>query len=244
MTKRDVRVLLVDDHDGFRHGLRRLLELEADMEVVGDCANAEEAFSQVEMLSPDIVLMDIRMPGMNGIEATRRLKEKQPACGVIMLTICEEYAAEAIEAGADDYLVKETKRLELATKAIRRVYQRKHSLKKYDGLDGFVEEVDLVIPPSVDAVQILRFTGQVEKTLDARILQTIGFGGRGTAITIRLKPTPLANLLHRLGDIPNVEKVADDTEQQPAVLGGFLKKFRNQPWSRRSPRKSVMVTLK
>jgi DNA-binding NarL/FixJ family response regulator len=240
MTKRDIRVLLVDDHDGFRHGLRHLLELEADMEVVGDYAKAEEAFSRMEMLSPDIVLMDIRMPGMNGIDAIRWLKEKQPACGVIMLTICEDYAAQAIEAGADGYLVKETKRLELA-KAIRQVYQRKHSLRGYD---SFVDELDLVIPPSVDAVQILRFADQVEKTLDARVLQTVASRGWGTAITILLKPTTLADLLRRLRNIPDVEKVADETAQQSAAIGGFLKKFRNQPWSRHSPRKSVMVTLK
>ena len=111
--KNNIRILLVDDHDVTRYGLRRMLESEEDMEVVGDCTNAEEAFSQVEMLLPDIVLMDIKMPGIDGIEATRRLKEKQPACTIIVLTLYEDYVAEAIKAGAAGYLLKDCKREEL-----------------------------------------------------------------------------------------------------------------------------------
>jgi len=120
-VKKDIKILLVDDHHVVCEGLRRMLELEEDMQVVGECNSAEEAFSKVERLSPDIILMDIRMPTMSGIEATRRLKEKQPACQIIMLTMFGEYLAEAIEAGAVGYLLKDVKRDELV-RAIRGVY--------------------------------------------------------------------------------------------------------------------------
>jgi len=117
-----VRVLLVDDHEIVRRGLRRMLELEESVEVVGDCANAQEAFSLFETFSPDVVLMDIKMPGTDGIRATRLLKEKQPACKIIMLTLYGEYITEAIEAGAEGYLLKDVKRDELV-RAIRTVQQ-------------------------------------------------------------------------------------------------------------------------
>ena len=74
----DVRILLVDDNDVVRHGLRHMLESEEGMKVVGDFANAEEALAQAQTLSPDVILMDIKMPGVDGVEATRRMKERHP----------------------------------------------------------------------------------------------------------------------------------------------------------------------
>jgi len=117
-----IRILLVDDHQVVREGLRHMLELETDMEVVGEAADAKEAFTQVELLSPEVILMDIKMPGMGGIELTRQLKEKQPSCNVIMLTLYDEYLAQAIEAGAVGYLLKDIRREELI-RAIRAVHQ-------------------------------------------------------------------------------------------------------------------------
>jgi DNA-binding NarL/FixJ family response regulator len=117
-----IRVLIVDDHQVVREGLQRMLKLEDDIQVVGEATNMEEALTQAELLSPDIVLMDIKMPEKDGIEATRRLKERQPACKVIMLTLYEEYLTQAIEAGAEGYLLKDVKREELVS-AIRAVQQ-------------------------------------------------------------------------------------------------------------------------
>jgi len=117
-----IRILLVDDHQVVREGLRHMLELETDMVVVGEAADAKEAFTQVELLSPEVILMDIKMPGMGGVELTRQLKEKQPACNVIMLTLYDEYLAQAIEAGAVGYLLKDIRREELI-RAIRAVHQ-------------------------------------------------------------------------------------------------------------------------
>jgi len=99
-----------------------MLGLEDDIHVVGEAASMEEALKLAELHSPDVVLMDIKMPGVDGVEATRRLKEKQPACNIIMLTLYEEYIAEAIKAGAAGYLLKDIKREELS-QAIRVAYQ-------------------------------------------------------------------------------------------------------------------------
>ena len=123
----DIRVLMVDDHQVVREGLRRMLDLEHDIEVVGEAANFEEALAQIELSSPDIVLMDIKMPGKDGIETTRLVKEKQPNCKVIMLTLYEDYLVQAIEAGAEGYLLKDVKREELV-QAIRAVQQGKTPL--------------------------------------------------------------------------------------------------------------------
>ena len=122
-----IRILVVDDHQVVREGLRHMLQLESDMEVVGEASNAKETLAQVESLSPDIILMDIKMPGTDGIELTRQLKEKQPSCNIIMLTLYDEYLTEAIEAGAAGYLLKDIKREELI-KAIRAVHQGRSSL--------------------------------------------------------------------------------------------------------------------
>ena len=118
---KEIRVFLVDDQEIVRRGVRGMLEQEEDMEIVGDCSSAEEALLQAEILLPNIILMEVEMPGMGGIEATRRYYQKRLSCSVIMLTLCEDCLAEALEAGAIGYLLKDIKRQELA-QAIRRVY--------------------------------------------------------------------------------------------------------------------------
>ena len=122
-----IRILLVDDHQVVREGLRRMLELEADLKVVGEVADAKEVFTQVELLTPDVILMDIKMPGMDGIELTRQLKQKHPSCNIIMLTLYDEYVPQAIEGGATGYLLKDIKRDEL-TRAIRAVQEGRSPL--------------------------------------------------------------------------------------------------------------------
>ncbi len=117
-----IKVLLVDDHQVVREGLRRMLELENDITVVGEASNVEEALEQAGSQYPNVVLMDIKMPGANGIDATRRLMEEQPACSVIILTMYEDYVAEAVVAGAVGYLLKDVKREELS-QAIRVAYR-------------------------------------------------------------------------------------------------------------------------
>lgn len=103
-----VRVLLVDDHAVIRQALRRLLESFGGVEVVGDVENGREAVLAAQRLNPDVVLMDVVMPALNGVEATRQLRRAAPTARVIMLSgfVDEAQLVEAIRAGASGYLVK------------------------------------------------------------------------------------------------------------------------------------------
>ncbi|MBI2850746.1 MAG: response regulator transcription factor [Chloroflexi bacterium] len=119
--KKSIRILLVDDHQVVRDGLQHMLEQEEDFEVVGQGANSEETLSRIGELSPDVVLMDIKMAGMDGIELTKQVKRRYPLCNIIMLTLYDQYLTQAMEAGASGYLLKDIKRRELS-QAIRQVY--------------------------------------------------------------------------------------------------------------------------
>jgi len=103
-----IRVLLVDDAEEVRRDLRTLLTLSADLEIVGEAADGLEAIRLTESLHPDVVLMDLEMPVMDGYEATRRIKSRSPSCRVIALTVhdYESARAEANESGVDAFLVK------------------------------------------------------------------------------------------------------------------------------------------
>jgi DNA-binding NarL/FixJ family response regulator len=103
-----LRLLLVDDQALFREGLRTLLGLQADFEIAGEAANGEEAVALARKLVPDVVLMDLRMPVLGGVEATRRITEEAPAMRVIVLTTFEEdeEVFAALRAGAAGYLLK------------------------------------------------------------------------------------------------------------------------------------------
>jgi DNA-binding NarL/FixJ family response regulator len=116
-----IRILLFDDHSVVRIGLGQMLELEEDLKVVGEASNAEEALKIVDIVSPDIILMDIKMPGMDGVRLTKEIKQSFPSIKIIMLTLHGDYLAEAMQAGASGYILKDIKRLELV-EAIRRVY--------------------------------------------------------------------------------------------------------------------------
>ncbi|MEE9199243.1 MAG: response regulator transcription factor [Dehalococcoidia bacterium] len=119
---RTVRVLVVDDHPVVREGLRAMLTGENGIEVVGEAANGEEAIEQSLRLEPDVALVDIRMPGISGIEVTERIKLAQPGTAVIILTMydSEMYVVEAIRAGAAGYLLKDSTR-EILVRAIHSV---------------------------------------------------------------------------------------------------------------------------
>jgi DNA-binding NarL/FixJ family response regulator len=103
-----IRVLVVDDHALHRDGTRRILEQDSHLNVVGDAESAEQALRLVSKLRPHVVLMDIRLPGMNGIEATRRIREADASVHVLMVTAYDddEYVRGAVQAGASGYLSK------------------------------------------------------------------------------------------------------------------------------------------
>lgn len=103
-----IRVLIADDHTIVRSGVHLLLEGEEDLEVVGEALNGQEALVQAEKLQPDVILMDISMPGMDGLEATRQIKARWPVINVLILTMhrSDEYFFEALKAGASGYVLK------------------------------------------------------------------------------------------------------------------------------------------
>ena len=126
-----IRILLADDHTIVRDGLRSLLEKQPDMTVSGEAADGREAVHFAEENSPDVVVMDIAMPNMNGIEATRRIVATRPATGVVILSMHqdESYVLRSLKAGARGYLLKDSLRSDVV-EAIRLVAQGRSFLTR------------------------------------------------------------------------------------------------------------------
>lgn len=122
MTAGSIAVLIVDDHPLLRQGLKTLLELEGEIRVVGQASNGPEALRLVDQLKPDVILLDINMPGMNGIEVAKIVREKHPAVAILVLTIHdnETYVKEMIRSGAKGYLLKDAEPREVIA-AIKKV---------------------------------------------------------------------------------------------------------------------------
>lgn len=122
MTEERIRVLIVDDHELIRRGMRMVLDAEDDIQVVGEAVSGAEAVHLADDLRPDVVLMDIRMPEMDGIEATRRIVRGTPSSRVLVLTTfdLDEYAFGSLRAGASGFLLKNTPPAQLTT-AIRAI---------------------------------------------------------------------------------------------------------------------------
>ena len=113
--KAPTRILIVDDHTMVRDGLSSMLQRQPDFEVVGEASNGKEGVEQAERLRPDLILMDLRMPEMDGVEAMRKIRIHQPEVDFLVLTTfdTDEYIFDAIEVGAKGYLLKDTSRDEL-----------------------------------------------------------------------------------------------------------------------------------
>ena len=118
------RVLLVDDHTILRTGLRMFFNSQKDLVVIGEAVSGEDALEKVQLHQPDVVILDISMPGMNGIEAIARIKQLTPDVGIIILTMheAEEYLKQAMQAGASGYVLKKAADTELleAVRAVAR----------------------------------------------------------------------------------------------------------------------------
>ena len=134
----DITVLVAEDHTIVRKGLCSLLESERGIRVVGEAEDGRQAVAMALRLVPDVVLMDITMPQLNGLEATRQIVDRAPSIKVLMLTVhvAEEYAAQALRAGASGYLVKDTAPEELAS-AIHAVYRGRLALSATLSADLF-----------------------------------------------------------------------------------------------------------
>lgn len=124
MASEQIRVMIVDDHPVVRMGLKTLLESEDDIAVVSLAGSAEEAFREIARASPEIVVMDLRMPGVDGVEAVRQIRRRWPALRILVLTNYQEdeYISRSIEAGVMGYLLKHMPQEEIV-KAIRTLHQ-------------------------------------------------------------------------------------------------------------------------
>ena len=259
-VKKDIQILLVDDHQVVRDGLHHMLELEEGISVAGEAADAESALSLAELLSPDIILMDIKMTGVDGIELTRQVKQKNPSCSVIMLTLYDQYLTQAMKAGAKGYLLKDIKREELI-EAIRQVhhgqivtsesikskiqfeYEDRRGIEAEEGSDTMVDEIQLVLPPPVEANQLMRLSGRVEESLQSRVMQMVGAWQEGTVMTIVLKrAAPKAKLLEAFRDIPEIEAVGEKPLTE-TISPKLIKKAEAMPRPQNRARKTIFVTL-
>jgi DNA-binding NarL/FixJ family response regulator len=158
-----IRVVIADDHPVVRTGLRSLLEPEPDIEVVGEAADGSEAVSLAGRLEPDVVLMDLRMPGVDGVTATRRIKERHDDVHVLILTTYDTDAdiLRAIEAGATGYLVKDATRDELLD-AVR-----------------LAAGGDAILAPTVARRVMGRLRAPAAETLTAREIEVLELVARG-----------------------------------------------------------------
>lgn len=122
--KDQIRVVIADDHAVFRQGTRELLAREADIEVVGEAANGEEAVRVVRASRPDVAILDISMPVLNGIDATRQIKQQCPETRILILTAYDydEYVVAMLDAGAAGYILKTANYADVAS-AVRSVYE-------------------------------------------------------------------------------------------------------------------------
>jgi len=146
-----LRILLVDDHALVRAGMRSLLREIDGVEVVAEASDGAEALAAAERERPDVVLMDIAMKGMNGLEAAARLRERQPAAKIVILSMhtSEEYVLLALRAGAAAYLIKDsaTSELELALKCVMRGESYLSPAISRQVVDGYVQRVGVGTGP-------------------------------------------------------------------------------------------------
>ncbi|MGZ4109055.1 MAG: response regulator [Actinomycetota bacterium] len=146
-----MKVLVVDDHEVVRQGIKMVLETDPELEVVGEAASGEDAIDRVRELRPNVVVMDIGMPGLSGFEATRRIRQSNPDVQVLALTVhdSEAYVFQMLQAGATGYIVKRAPAVEVI-QAVKRAYHG-----------------EAVLHPSVAKLLIRDYLSRVEKGEEA-----------------------------------------------------------------------------
>lgn len=186
-----IRILLVDDESLIRRGLKALLKLEADLEIVGEGENGIDAIAKVELLQPDVVLMDIRMPIMDGVAATRQICQQFSTKVLILTTFADEdYVAQALRYGAVGYLLKDTPSEELA-QAIRLVHKGYTQLGS--GIGKVMEQIPAIsksIPPGWDEL--------TPRELDILKLIAKGASNREIAETLYIAEKTVKNNVTRI----------------------------------------------
>ena len=206
-----ITVFIADDHAVVRDGLRYLLEAQPDIEVIGDAADGRETVRLVTQLKPDVAIMDITMPELNGIDATLQIRDVCPSTKVIILSMHANtrHIARALQAGAQGYLVKESAGIEVV-KAVRTVYAGHHYLSQVVS--------DVVINDYVSQQRATEHKGPLE-SLSARereVLQLVVEGHSSTEIAgiLNLSPKTVesyrSRLMHKLeiSDLPSLVRFA------------------------------------
>lgn len=196
------RILIADDHTLFRDGLRSLLNSIPEMEVVGEAGRGEEVIAQAVALQPDVILMDIQMPGVNGIEATRRILRTSPHIGVIVVTMFEEDDSvfAAMRAGARGYILKGADQAEML-RAIRAVANGEALFGPAIArrLMGFFEDSRAVVSPAL-------FPELTER--EREVLNLIAQGDNNAEIAGRLMLAP-KTVRNHISNIFSKLQVAD-----------------------------------
>jgi DNA-binding NarL/FixJ family response regulator len=206
-----ITVFLADDHAVVRDGLRYLLEAQPDIEVIGDAADGRETVRLVTQLKPDVAIVDITMPELNGIDATLQIRDVCPSTKVIILSMHANtrHIARALQAGAQGYLVKESAGIEVV-KAVRTVYAGHHYLSQVVS--------DVVINDYVSQQRTTEHKSPLE-SLSARereVLQLVVEGHSSTEIAriLNLSPKTVesyrSRLMHKLeiNDLPSLVRFA------------------------------------
>jgi DNA-binding NarL/FixJ family response regulator len=200
-----IRILIVDDHPVTREGLHAALDLANDVVVIGEAVSGEDAIEKANELSPDVVFMDVRMPGMNGIEATRAIRQSSPDTRVILFTVDESRASisEAIQAGVSGYLLKDADADELV-KAARMALEGKAMIHPQLTM-AFIEEVQLA-EKRVEAPPLSK--------REKEILQKVAYGAttKEVAHDLGISPhtvkTHLERIFEKLGANDRAQAVA------------------------------------
>jgi DNA-binding NarL/FixJ family response regulator len=206
----EIKLMIVDDHTVVRDGLASMLGRQDDFTVVGQASNGLEAVERVPALQPDVILMDLRMPELDGVEAMRRINSERPETRFIVLTTydTDQYIFDAIEAGAKGYLLKDTSREDLF-EAIRAVHRGESGIEPGVAarvLDRFAQlsreeaQAPLLSEREVEVLQLmakgsankeiavsLSITDSTVKTHVANIFQKLDVSGRTEAVTQALQ---------------------------------------------------------
>lgn len=217
-----IKAILADDHAVVRSGIKSLLESEGDIQVVGEADNGQEALQQVATHHPDIAILDIRMPVMNGLEATQKISEAENNVKVLILSMHddEEYILQSVECGAAGYLLKGSSKEEFL-KAVRTVYAGERYFSA-DVSRVFVNNY-LNRKPSVDPVPATQTQNTYDLTKREKQILRLLFEGVGNKEiaeqlnkSIRTVETHRFNIMKKLG-VNNVVELIKKIEEEPTL---------------------------